>query len=156
MVLCMQRRMWIVMLVIGAVFAVPSAISGEWRFALTYAAFCLTAAWWMHPMQGGRTVKHAEVMARPEAERGVVVYWRPGCIYSARLKGRLGRLRKQVTWVNIWQDEGAAAYVESVNHGDQLVPTVVINGVPHANPDAEMVRRIVAGEPEPEVELRDD
>ena len=79
-------------------------------------------------------------MAQDDPRRAVVVYWRPGCGFCARLKSSLGRLRDRATWVNIWADEEAAAYVRSVNDGNETVPTVVIDGIPHTNPDPALVR----------------
>ncbi|WP_238335751.1 glutaredoxin domain-containing protein [Serinicoccus kebangsaanensis] len=70
----------------------------------------------------------------------VVVYWRPGCGYCAMLKARLGGLRDRATWVNIWEDEEAAAFVRSVNDGNETVPTVVIDGIPRTNPDPGLVK----------------
>ena len=54
----------------------------------------------------------------------LTVYWRPGCPYSVRLKARLRLARIPFQRVNIWDDPAAAAVVRSVNHGDELVPTV--------------------------------
>ena len=54
----------------------------------------------------------------------LTVYWRPGCPYSERLKARLRLARIPFHPVNIWDDPDAAAVVRSVNHGDELVPTV--------------------------------
>src|SRR5690606_36830570 len=96
-------------------------------------------AWWLSPLQGGRSVRHEEVAARPAGEQQVVVYWRPGCVFCARLRGRLGRAGRQAMWVNIWQDEAGAAYVRSVNDVYETVPTVVIDGEPHTNPDPTLV-----------------
>nr|WP_141819847.1 glutaredoxin domain-containing protein [Ornithinimicrobium humiphilum] len=75
----------------------------------------------------------------PESERQVVIYWRPGCGFCQRLKGHLGKDGERAVWVNIWQDEEAAAFVRSVNDGNETVPTVVIDGVPHTNPQPAMV-----------------
>nr|WP_051145660.1 glutaredoxin domain-containing protein [Ornithinimicrobium pekingense] len=81
----------------------------------------------------------------PESERSVVIYWRPGCGFCQRLKGHLGAAGEQATWVNIWQDEEAAAYVREVNGGNETVPTVVIDGVPHTNPrPAKVLERLQA------------
>lgn len=75
-----------------------------------------------------------------DSEREVVIYWRPGCGYCLRLKSSLGDLREKALWVNIWQDDEAAAFVRSVNDGNETVPTVVIDGQPHTNPDPGTVR----------------
>jgi glutaredoxin-like protein len=78
-------------------------------------------------------------MTDTDPRKNVVVYWRPGCGFCAMLKARLGALREQATWVNIWEDEEGAAFVRSVNDGNETVPTVVIDGIPHTNPDPAMV-----------------
>ena len=75
-----------------------------------------------------------------EEDRPVVIYWRPGCGYCMRLKGSLGDLGEKALWVNIWQDDDAAAFVRSVNDGNETVPTVVIDGTAHTNPSAGTVR----------------
>lgn len=46
-------------------------------------------------------------------------------------------------WVNIWNDEEAAAYVRSVNNGNETVPTVVIDGQAYTNPSPLTVRSAV-------------
>ncbi len=54
----------------------------------------------------------------------LTVYWRPGCPYSMRLKARLRLARIPFHPINIWDAPDAAAVVRSVNHGEELVPTV--------------------------------
>jgi mycoredoxin len=56
----------------------------------------------------------------------LTVYWRPGCPYSMRLEARLRLARIPFHPINIWDDPDAAAVVRSVDHGDELVPTVRI------------------------------
>lgn len=72
--------------------------------------------------------------ARAADEGRVVVYWRRGCPFCKRLQLVLGRRVRDVVWVDVWADDEASAYVRSVNGGDEVVPTVVIAGVPHTNP----------------------
>ena len=79
-----------------------------------------------------------------ENENPVTIYWRPGCGYCQRLETRLGEVRDNAAWINIWEDDEAAAFVRSVNDGNEVVPTVVIDGVPHTNPDPELVRERLA------------
>lgn len=69
------------------------------------------------------------------APHDVVIYWRPGCPFCERLSDVLGDAAKRATWLNIWEDPQAAAYVRSVNDGNEVVPTVVIGEVAHTNPD---------------------
>lgn len=60
------------------------------------------------------------------AAGGVVVYWRPGCQYCARLVRELGPQRRGIPyWVNIWHEDEAAARVRQYNGGNETVPTVV-------------------------------
>ncbi|WP_153394216.1 glutaredoxin domain-containing protein [Ornithinicoccus halotolerans] len=77
----------------------------------------------------------------PEQQQdGVVIYWRPGCGFSARLRAVLGEVGERASWRNIWEDEADAAFVRSVNDGNETVPTVVIDGEPFTNPDPQWVR----------------
>lgn len=55
---------------------------------------------------------------------GVVIYWRPGCPYCEALDEGLGEIGDRATWVNIYEDDDAKAFVESVNDGNAVVPTV--------------------------------
>lgn len=85
---------------------------------------------------------HAEALAR--AEHGVAVYWRPGCPYSGRLRMAVRKQRDQIAWVNIWEDDAGRAFVAGVNDGNETVPTVVIDGVPHTNPPPAVVKAALA------------
>lgn len=127
-------------ILLAAALLVGAALrEGDLARAVGFGALGLAAAWLLSPRQGGRSARHDEVMARPPSEREVVIYWRPGCVFCARLRGRLGRTGQRATWVNIWQDEAAAAYVRSVNDGNETVPTVVIDGEAFTNPDPQGV-----------------
>ena len=72
--------------------------------------------------------------ARAAAAGRVVVYWRKGCPFCKRLQLVLGKRVDDVVWVDVWADADASAYVKSVNDGNEVVPTVVIDGVPRTNP----------------------
>ncbi|MEJ1202546.1 MULTISPECIES: hypothetical protein [unclassified Streptomyces] len=41
---------------------------------------------------------------------------------------------------NIWRDPAGAAAVRASNDGNETVPTVVVAGQPHTNPDPKWVR----------------
>jgi mycoredoxin len=69
----------------------------------------------------------------------VVVYWRPGCPYCARLRAHLWARGLRPRMRNIWADPAAAAFVRSVTGGTETVPTVVIGDVAHVNPRPRMV-----------------
>ena len=75
----------------------------------------------------------------------VTIFWRPGCGYCARLRSSLGSAADKATWRNIWEDDEARTYVAGVNNGNEIVPTVVIAGTPHTNPDPDVVLTALAG-----------
>ena len=85
---------------------------------------------------------HAEAVAA--GHRGVWIYHRAGCPFCLRLTLSLGRRASRARSIDIWADSDAAAYVRSVNDGNETVPTVVVDGVPHANPPPAEVRAALA------------
>jgi len=91
-------------------------------------------------MVAGRPVATPHGQALAHAEHGVAIYWRPGCPYTARLRFAVRRHRHRACWVNIWEDEAGRAFVASVNGGNETVPTVVVDGVPHTNPPPALVK----------------
>jgi len=63
------------------------------------------------------------------------------CGYCQRLKAQLGREGITFTEIDIEADPEAAAFVESVNGGNQTVPTVVFaDGTAMTNPTAKQVK----------------
>ncbi|WP_068265173.1 glutaredoxin domain-containing protein [Janibacter limosus] len=106
---------------------------------LVLAVGFLVLAWWLSPLNGRRGPRHADVDARRD-DFPVVIYWRPGCVYCLRLRGALGKDRDKATWVSIWADEEAAAFVRSINDGNETVPTVRIGEQVHTNPEPDLVR----------------
>lgn len=84
--------------------------------------------------------------AAAAVERGeVVVYRRPGCPFCARLEASLTpEQADKATWVDIWDDPDAAAYVRSVNDGNETVPTVVIDGQALTNPKPKLVAQALS------------
>lgn len=133
-----------VLLPLVLVVTALSVRDGDYFFAAAYLVVGLVLVWWIAPFRGGRTTTHQEILAMPETARPVVIYWRPGCTYCQRLKGALGDEGKKAQWVNIWQDDEAAAYVRSVNDGNETVPTVVIDGEAHTNPRPTLVQERLA------------
>ena len=75
----------------------------------------------------------------------MVLYTRPGCPFSAKLKAKLVLARILYTPVDIWQDKDAAAIVRSVNDGNELVPTVRVGDVFLSNPTLRQVKAALAG-----------
>lgn len=69
-----------------------------------------------------------------EKNDGIVVYWRPGCVFCIKLRTQLRFTDLDYRLVNIWRDKDAAAFVRSVANGNETVPTVTVAGHPMVNP----------------------
>ncbi len=130
--------------VLGGWSATTYAVDGAVIPAVVTGALGLGLAWLVSPLRGRGGPRHAEVAASPDLADRVVVYWRPGCMYCERLRAVLGRHARDVSWVSIWADPDAAAYVRSVNGGDETVPTVLIGGEPRTNPAPAVVREALS------------
>jgi glutaredoxin-like protein len=74
----------------------------------------------------------------------MVLYTRPGCPFSAKLRTKLALARIPYTKVDIWQDKDAAAVVRSVNDGNELVPTVRVGEVFLSNPSVREIKAALA------------
>ncbi|GGR40227.1 membrane protein [Streptomyces roseolus] len=97
------------------------------------------------PLVFPRPTGAAEALRRSAADGRPVVYWRPGCTFCVRLRVRLGRRARQAYWVNIRRDPDGAAAVRAVNDGDETVPTVLLAGRHHTNPDPAWLRARIDG-----------
>ncbi|MGB3187202.1 MAG: glutaredoxin domain-containing protein [Ornithinimicrobium sp.] len=135
----MQRWLWLFVLAMTVWSATTSILDERWVIGLIVLVVGAVLSWWVSPWKGGRTIRHADVTKMPRDQRPVVIYWRPGCQFCARLKRTLGPAGKQAHWVNIWQDRDGADFVRSQNDGNETVPTVVLDGIPTTNPDPEVV-----------------
>ena len=75
------------------------------------------------------------------AESSLTMYTTVWCGYCQRLKAQLGREGIGFTEVDIEADPQAASFVESVNGGNQTVPTVVFaDGSALTNPSIGQVK----------------
>lgn len=135
----MTRWVPAAVVVLGVLALAWSGLAVGQPSALVAALAGLGIAWWVSPLNGRSGPRHTDVLADPSAHP-VVIYWRPGCIFCTRLRGALGKAKDEATWVSIWADDEAAAWVRSVNGGDETVPTVRIGERVHTNPDPEIVR----------------
>jgi mycoredoxin len=84
-------------------------------------------------------------MTAQEPEAGsITMYSTTWCGYCRRLKSQLDREGIPYNEVNIEEDEASASFVESVNDGNQTVPTVLFpDGSAATNPSlAEVVERL--------------
>lgn len=130
--------MWFLLVIVLVGIVAVFVLEGQWVGAGLYLVFVLFLAWWSAPFRGRNTLSHAEVTSRKDPP--VVIYWRPGCMYCAGLRRRLGQARNRATWINIYRDADAAAFVRSVNSGNETVPTVVTDAHVRTNPPAAEVR----------------
>ncbi|WP_437089505.1 glutaredoxin domain-containing protein [Streptomyces sp. enrichment culture] len=138
-----MMRAWILpslLVLCGSVVATGLVLDGDAGEAAVLLLFFLLLAGVHSPLVFPRPVGAPEARRRSEADGRPVVYWRPGCRYCLRLRLRLGRDARRLHWVDIWRDPEAAAAVRAANDGNETVPTVVVAGRPHTNPDPEWVR----------------
>ncbi|MEU4093843.1 mycoredoxin [Streptomyces sp. NPDC026673] len=80
----------------------------------------------------------------------VTMYSTTWCGYCRRLKGQLDREGIAYTEINIEHDPASAKFVESVNGGNQLVPTLLVapksgaEAIPLSNPSLAQVKQALA------------
>ncbi|MEU5950873.1 glutaredoxin domain-containing protein [Streptomyces sp. NPDC047525] len=138
-----MMRAWILPMLFvlcGSLVATGQAFSGSPGSAAAFLlAFALLAAVYS-PLVFPRSISATEAQRRSAVDGRPVVFWRPGCTYCLRLRLRLGRGARQLHWVDIWRDPAGAAVVREANDGNETVPTVVVAGRPHVNPDPAWVR----------------
>lgn len=138
-----MMRSWIlptVFVLCGSVVATGQILTGSpGTAAVSVLVFVLLAA--AHsPLVFPRSIGALEAQRRGAVDGRPVVFWRSGCTYCLRLRIRLGRDARRLHWVDIWRDPAGAAAVRAANEGNETVPTVVVAGRPHVNPDPAWVR----------------
>ncbi len=75
----------------------------------------------------------------------LIMYTTQWCGFCKNLKRQLARDGIEMTEIDIERDPAAAEFVESVNGGNQTVPTVVFaDGTTMVNPSAAQVRERLA------------
>ncbi|MEV7685259.1 glutaredoxin domain-containing protein [Streptomyces bungoensis] len=138
-----MTRAWLfpmLLVLCGSAVAASLFAKGSPGAAVTLLLVFALLAGLNSPLVFPRSIPAAEAVRRSAADGRPVVYWRPGCAYCLRLRTRLGRRARQLYWVDIWRDPAGAAEVRAVNDGNETVPTVVVAGQPHVNPDPAWVR----------------
>ncbi|MEV0584641.1 glutaredoxin domain-containing protein [Nonomuraea sp. NPDC050310] len=138
-----MTRVWATpaaILTLGLAAAILLATKGTHLSAAIIAAAFTALAWLNSPLLFLRPVTAARARHLSATDGRPIVYWRPRCKYCMRLCFRLGRHAKHLHWVNIWTDPEAAAIVRAANHGNETVPTVVLSGQAHTNPDPTWLR----------------
>ncbi|MEU4465634.1 glutaredoxin domain-containing protein [Streptomyces sp. NPDC024017] len=143
-----MKRAWnlpILLVLCGSAGAAGLVLGGSTGAAVVLLLVFLLLAGAHSPLVFPRPVGALEAERRSAADGRPVVYWRPGCMYCLRLRIRLGRQARRLHWVDIWRDPAGAAVVRAANQGDETVPTVVVAGRPHTNPDPAWVREQLTG-----------
>ncbi|MCX5521615.1 glutaredoxin domain-containing protein [Streptomyces bobili] len=138
-----MMRVWIlpILLVLcGTTVATGLISKGSPGAAAAFLLAFLALAGVNSPLIFPKSIGAQEAQRRSAGDGRPVVFWRPGCKYCIRLRLRLGRGARQLHWVDIWRDPAGAATVRAANDGNETVPTVVVAGRPHTNPDPEWVR----------------
>lgn len=102
----------------------------------------LVGAW---SWRAERGVSHWDAQAHNVREGRVIVYWRPGCAACYRLRLSLGQRGRRASWVDIWADDEAAAFVRDLNQGSETVPTVILgDGSALTNPTTDVIAEQLA------------
>ncbi|GAB1332762.1 glutaredoxin domain-containing protein [Streptomyces sennicomposti] len=138
-----MMRAWILPMLLalsGSAVVTDQILKGSPGTAAASLLVFLALASVNSPLIFPRSIGAQEAQRRSAVDGRPVVFWRPGCTYCIRLRIRLGRSGRQLHWVNIWRDPAGAAAVRAVNEGNETVPTVVVMGQPHTNPDPGWVR----------------
>lgn len=138
-----MMRAWIlpILLVLsGSAVATEQILNGSPGTAAALLLAFLALAGVSSPLIFPRSVGAQEAQRQSAVDGRPVVFWRPGCKYCIRLRIRLGRSARRLHWVNIWDDPAGAAAVRAANDGNETVPTVLVAGRPHTNPDPAWVR----------------
>ncbi|SPF02823.1 glutaredoxin domain-containing protein [Streptomyces sp. MA5143a] len=138
-----MMRAWIlpILLVLcGSVVAAAQIVKGDVGTAAVLLLVFLLLAGVNSPLIFPKSIGAQEAQRRSAVDGRPVVFWRPGCTYCMRLRLRLGRDAGRAYWVNIWRDAAGAAAVRAANDGNETVPTVVVAGRSHTNPDPGWVR----------------
>ncbi|WP_432077224.1 glutaredoxin domain-containing protein [Streptomyces wuyuanensis] len=138
-----MMRAWILPMLLvlsGSAVATGQIVKGSPGTAAAFLLVFLALAGVNSPLFFPRSIGAQEAQRRSAVDGRPIVFWRPGCTYCLRLRIRLGRIARQLHWVDIWRDPAGAAAVRAANDGNETVPTVVLAGQAHTNPDPEWVR----------------
>ncbi|GAB1694285.1 glutaredoxin domain-containing protein [Krasilnikovia sp. M28-CT-15] len=132
-------RRWNAPAAIALTGALIAAIAGS----MTVLVVCSLGALIISPLAFPRPLTAEQARHRSDQDGRAIVYWRPSCPFCLRL--RVALLGRRAHWVDIWRDPGAAAAVRAVADGNETVPTVIVAGVAHVNPNPLWLRRTLQG-----------
>ncbi|MEU5836132.1 glutaredoxin domain-containing protein [Streptomyces diacarni] len=138
-----MKRTWtvpVLYVLCGAVVAAWRAFEGSSGTAAVLLVLFVLLAVAHSTVVFPRSIGAQEAQRRSALDGRPVVFWRPGCAYCLRMRVKLGRGARQAHWVDIWRDPAGAAAVRAANDGNETVPTVLLAGRAHTNPDPAWVR----------------
>ncbi|MEI5519620.1 glutaredoxin domain-containing protein [Streptomyces brasiliscabiei] len=138
-----MMRVWILPMLLvlsGSAVATGQFLKGSPGTGTALLLVFVALAGVTSPLIFPRSIGAREAERRSAVDGRPIVYWRPGCSFCMRLRLRLGRGARRAHWVDIWRDPEGAAAVRAANDGNETVPTVVVAGRPHTNPDPAWVR----------------
>lgn len=121
-------RVWLrpaLVLLGGALFAILLWLIGQRVGAVAAAALTLFLAYWTAPIRRGDHTPFATAMEQV-ADDHAVILWAPGDPLSSRLQAAIRGRRSDVTWVNVYQDTEAQAFL--LAHGGRACLPLVIIG----------------------------
>lgn len=127
-----------------ALFAYLAGVGQLW-VGLTLLVLAALTAWYVSPLRADGSLSHWDAQQRHVRDGSVVVYWRPGSFSCMQLRWSLGAAAKQILWVNVWDDDEAAAFVRDVSGGGEVVPTAILrNGDALGHPTPEDLKSDLA------------
>ena len=109
---------WLPPVALACVAVIEAAVfasQGDIAAAVVSAGLLLAFAWWLWPWRGRASASHQVARERHARDGVLVIYWRPGCTFCARLRLRLGRAGRKAFWINVWSDDEALEFVRHVN-----------------------------------------
>ncbi|PCH95452.1 MAG: NrdH-redoxin [Bacteroidetes bacterium] len=75
----------------------------------------------------------------------IIMYGTPWCADCNRSKAILEDFGLEYEYIDIDKDEDAAQKVMKVNQGRRVVPTLIIDGKAHSNPDYLELKELLEG-----------
>ncbi|MEU8079963.1 glutaredoxin domain-containing protein [Catellatospora citrea] len=138
-----MTRRWIppiLFVLIGFAVAARQVSAGSIGAGVALGMVFVLLAVALSPLVFPRSLAAADAQRRSAVDGRPIIYWRPGCQFCLRLRIRLGTAARRAHWVDIWRDPDGAAAVRAITGGDETVPTVVVAGQPHVNPDPGWLR----------------
>ena len=75
--------------------------------------------------------------------KNIVYYGADWCPDCQRTKGYLKSRDIEFKEVDVAKEEVAAEIVQRINNGKRIIPTLIIDGMPHANPSLQDLAQLV-------------